>query len=136
MPEPHEHPKARRYRAARAWANLDQDELAVELEVDRQTVIRRENGKQLPKTSELIAVGAICHVPQEFMLHGFADEVLGTEETRTIGDRLDAIGALLSEAFSAAPRRGDPPGGSDLPPTSLGGPEPPSDQEGPRRRAE
>lgn len=70
---------AARYRAARAFAGISQDELADRLGVDAQTVKRREAGAKEPKKAELIAVAAICGVPLEFMENGWgrmtADEL-------------------------------------------------------------
>jgi transcriptional regulator with XRE-family HTH domain len=75
---------ARRYRAARAYAGLTQEELANKLGVDEQTIKRRESGKQEPKKAELIAVAALCEVPVEFLEHGWGfagrDELSGLVE--------------------------------------------------------
>lgn len=88
--------RAARYRAIRAWANLDQDQLAKKLGKERQYVIRREKdpgekNAQEPGDQDLIAAAAVCGVPIEFALHGFAAEVVGTEDGRRIGDRLSVI---------------------------------------------
>ena len=56
-----------RYRAARGYANLSQEDLAEQLGVDRQTIIRRESGDQQPKRAERIAVAAITGVPLPFL---------------------------------------------------------------------
>jgi transcriptional regulator with XRE-family HTH domain len=72
---------AARYRAARAFADLSQEELAARLGVDSQTIKRREAGNKDPKKAELIAVAAVCGVPLEFMEHGWGavgrDELAG-----------------------------------------------------------
>lgn len=98
MAKPEDHPLARRYRAARAWADLEQDELAKRLGLDRQTVIRRESGEKLPKAAELIAVASVCGVPEEFMLNGFANEVVASGEVATIrqhlGDQAEALDVI------------------------------------------
>lgn len=77
---------AARYRAARAYADLSQDELARELGVDAQTIKRREAGKQEPKKAELIAVAAICQVPLDFMEGGWGkltpDEITSLLQTQ------------------------------------------------------
>jgi transcriptional regulator with XRE-family HTH domain len=62
---------AARFRAARAYADLTQFELAQALGVDVQTVKRREAGKGDPKRAELIAIASITGVPETFMLDGF-----------------------------------------------------------------
>lgn len=69
---------AARYRAARAYADLSQEDLASRLGVDAQTIKRREAGRQDPKKAELIAVAAVCGVPLEFMEHGWG--AVGTDE--------------------------------------------------------
>lgn len=94
---------AKRYRAARAWADLDQAELAEQLGVDRQTVIRRESGAQDPKRQELLAVAAICGVPADFMLNGFVDAVIAKHPT--LDDRLSAIWQTLQELSGEAADR-------------------------------
>lgn len=62
---------AARFRAARAYADLTQLELAQALGIDVQTVKRREAGKGDPKRAELIAIASITGVPETFMLDGF-----------------------------------------------------------------
>lgn len=62
---------AARFRAARAYADLTQLELAQALGIDVQTVKRREASKGDPKRAELIAIASITGVPETFMLDGF-----------------------------------------------------------------
>jgi len=82
---------AARIRAARAYADLTQEQLADELGVDVQTIKRREAGRQEPKRGELLAIAAICRVPMAFMEHGFG-EIAENEVLR----RLDRIEAALA----------------------------------------
>lgn len=93
---------AKRYRAARAYAGLKQEELAEALGVDVQTIKRREGGTGDPKLAEQIAVAAVCGVPREFMTGGF--ETLTGEPTRDeIRDRLDALQELLIGQVATRP---------------------------------
>lgn len=61
-----------RIRAARAYADITQLQLADALGVDEQTIKRREspNGNE-PKKGERIAIATICGVPPEFLEHGW-----------------------------------------------------------------
>lgn len=81
---------AARIRAARAYAGLTQEQLAAELDVDTQTIKRREAGSHDPKRGERMAIAAICGVPPEFMEHGFG------AERDEIAARLDRIEAVLT----------------------------------------
>lgn len=101
---------AARYRAARAFAGLSQDELADRLGVDAQTVKRREAGTKEPKKAELIAVAAICGVPLEFMESGWgrptADELgrLVAQQNTLLGEQtgvLNEIRAAVTEQRQA-----------------------------------
>lgn len=81
-----------RIRAARAFKDLTQVQLAEALGVDEQTIKRRESGAQDPKKGERIAIAAICGVPAEFMENGFGE--LGRDE---LAERLGEIEATLSQ---------------------------------------
>lgn len=115
---------AARYRAARAYAGLSQEELAEKLGVDAQTIKRRESGRQEPKTAERIAVATICKVPLEFMENGWGglqpDEI--RELLATQSGILDEIKGLLSgDTGSLLPAirgilEGRPPGARSTPP--------------------
>ena len=111
---------AARMRAARAYADLTQVELADRLGVDEQTIKRREAGKQDPKKGERIAVASICGVPPSFMEDGFGvpspDEIVGRLE------RIEAaLGGLVNyEELAARMReliRRDAGPGATTPPT-------------------
>lgn len=68
---------AARVRAARCWKDLDQDELAEQLGLERQSIVRTENGRRNPKRAELLAIASICDVPADFMTGGW--QALGGE---------------------------------------------------------
>lgn len=74
-----------RYRAARCYAGLTQEELADKLGVEVQTVKRREAGKEA-KRLELLAVASICNVPIEWLEQGW--HAIGQGDTLT---RLDEV---------------------------------------------
>ena len=84
-------PYAARIRAARAYADLRQDQLARALGVTTETIKRRERGTQAPKRGELLAIAQITGVPASFMEHGF-----GEVEPSEVLERLDRIEAALS----------------------------------------
>lgn len=89
---------AARIRAARAWADLSQEQLAEQLGTTAQTIKRREAGTQQPKRGELLAIAAICGVPSSFMEHGF-----GEVDRDEVVERLDRIEALLLDESDVAP---------------------------------
>jgi len=62
---------AARVRAARAFADLEQRDLAEALELSVATIRRIERGGRTASAPELIHIGEVCGVPREFMLHGF-----------------------------------------------------------------
>lgn len=87
---------AQRIRTARAYADLTQAELAARLGVDEQTIKRRENpAKNDAKKGELIAIAAICGVPEWFLTDGWKEP--GRSE---IADRLAAIEAILDDRLA------------------------------------
>jgi transcriptional regulator with XRE-family HTH domain len=93
--------QAHRYRAARVYAGLGQQELGDALGVDRQTVGKRESGEQEAKKAELIAVAHVCEVPVEFLLGGFP--ALGAEPTRSeLRQRLEKLEESVRFLVAAA----------------------------------
>lgn len=86
---------AARYRAARGWADLNQQDLADRLGLEKQVIVRTEGGSRDPKLGELIAVAAVCGVPEEFMVDGF-----GRVERDELLDRLERIEAALSDGLN------------------------------------
>lgn len=113
-----ESPYAKRIRAARAYANMSQDDLAKELGWEVQTVKRRESGKKDPKRAELIAIASICQVPLAFLEGGFpaamsveADERLARIEAAIAGlatdDDMDLRNATRGAAAGLADQLGD-----------------------------
>lgn len=62
---------ARRSRAARAWANMNADELTDALgKKDRKYVQRRENGQALYTPGDLLKIAEVTGAPVDFMVHG------------------------------------------------------------------
>jgi transcriptional regulator with XRE-family HTH domain len=96
---------SKRYRAARAYAGLDQKDLADALGVEVQTVKRRESGESDPKRMEQIAVAKICGLPDDFFTASaplFGDASLLVERL----DELLARTATPAEAEGAKPAAG------------------------------
>jgi transcriptional regulator with XRE-family HTH domain len=90
---------APRLRAARAYANLTQEELAEQLGVDSQTIKRRESGKQEPKKAERIAVATITGVPLAFIENGWEGVTAQPDD-----ERIRQAAALLGPALIEAAR--------------------------------
>lgn len=92
-----------RIRAARAWADLSQDELAAQLGVDVQWVKRREGGSQGSKDVDLIAIASVCDVPLDFLRHGFPTQAGGGEAQF---DRIEqALAGLVQREEKAKEQR-------------------------------
>lgn len=81
---------AARIRAARAYKDITQKELAELLGTSEQSVKRRESGEQQPKRGDLLAIAAACEVPFAFMENGF-----GIAERDEILERMDRVEAAL-----------------------------------------
>lgn len=81
---------AARLRAARAYAGIEQSELARRLGVTTKTVLRREKAETSVKPADLRATGLACGVPAAFMVHGF-----GADDTAEVIERLARIEGLL-----------------------------------------
>lgn len=60
----------RRIRTARAWAGLSQEELGEILEVSEATVRRMEQGRKIPRSSDISYICQVCGVRRDF----FTDE--------------------------------------------------------------
>jgi transcriptional regulator with XRE-family HTH domain len=90
---------ASRLRAARAFADLTQEELATMLGVDPQTIKRREAGKQNPKRVELVAIASITSVPLAFLEGGW--EALAAPPD---AERIRQAAALLRPALAEVAR--------------------------------
>ena len=91
-----------RVRAARAYADLTQEQLAERLGVNVQTIKRREMhpGDELyqpPKRGERLAIAVICGVPPAFMEDGFGgygpDELVDT--VTQLAGQVEQIQTLL-----------------------------------------
>lgn len=85
---------AGRYRAARAFADLTQQQVADALGLDVQTVKRRESGDpdvhKAPKRGERIAFATICGVPPEFVEEGFGGAA-SSEMQQTLAEIRQAV---------------------------------------------
>lgn len=84
--------RAARARAARAYADLGQEEIAEALGVKRITVTRMERQQTDITLDHLFAIADRCGVPRDFMLNGY-DSV--PDELRRIHGRFDALEATL-----------------------------------------
>jgi transcriptional regulator with XRE-family HTH domain len=62
---------AARIRAARAYADLTQAELADGIGVTARTIKRRERGYGRPRRGDLLAIAVVCGVPEAFLINGF-----------------------------------------------------------------
>lgn len=62
---------AARIRAARGYAGMTQPGLAEKLGLSLATIKRIESAARPLSIEELLRIGAACHVPPDFMLHGF-----------------------------------------------------------------
>lgn len=107
---------AARIRAARGYADITQQQLADRMGVDVQWVKRREknSGGQNPKPGELIAIAAICEVPEQFMTSGFGEpsrselvEILDeiSERLELLSPSDEALERELGDAADEADRR-------------------------------
>lgn len=82
-----------RLRAARAFANLSQQELADQLGISIGTVKRRELGDATLNNQALLATAQACGVPFAFLVEGFSDE---------------QINASMAEVLARAELQGQP----------------------------
>lgn len=100
--------RARRIRAARAFAGLDQAAFAQALGVSVVTIKRMERGARDTSLDDLYLLADLCNVPREFMDVGFSTSGSGKSGTMTeelhemraaIIDAVDARMAALTEAL-------------------------------------
>lgn len=71
---------AARIRAVRNYIDITQHELADRIGVSLATMKRIESGARPISTDELLAIGAACNAPAEFMLQGY-DAIISTTAT-------------------------------------------------------
>lgn len=85
-------------RAARAYANLKQPELAKASGVGYATIKRIENEQRPPMLEELRAIADACDVPRPFLEHGFGtpDDQDGETDRRVV--RLEQLVRELDPA--------------------------------------
>lgn len=79
---------AQRVRAARAWANLSQPDLAKQLDMSLASLRRIEQEARDVSTAELLHIGEVCGVPRKFMLYGFSD---GKPSAQAQADALEGV---------------------------------------------
>lgn len=84
--------RAARARAARAFADLSQSEVAERLGVSHITVKRMERATKDISIDELHAIADVCGVPHAFMDEGF--QTIPTE-LRALHGRFDRLEAVL-----------------------------------------
>ncbi len=77
-----------RLRAARAYANLSQQQLADRLGISIGTIKLRELGEAHLNNQALIATAQACEVPLSFLTEGWSDEQL-SESMAEILERAD-----------------------------------------------
>lgn len=80
---------ARRVRAARAWANMSQPQLAKLLDMSLASLRRVEQESRDVTTAELIHIGEVCSVPRKFMLYGWTEPGKSTAQSQA--DALEGI---------------------------------------------
>lgn len=83
-----------RLRAARAYANISQEELARQLGISVGTVKRRELGEAQLNNQALIATAQTCGVPLAFLVDGWSD---------------DQLNASMAEVLARAQLQDQPP---------------------------
>lgn len=83
---------ARRVRAARAWANMSQPDLAKLLDMSLASLRRIEQETRDVSTAELIHIGEVCGVPRRFMLYGWTDAGKSTAQSQA-----DAIEGIIAD---------------------------------------
>jgi transcriptional regulator with XRE-family HTH domain len=90
---------AARIRAARAFAGLQQSEVADALDVSTATLKRMESGQRTVSLDERYRIADLCGVPRPFMDDGFID----SGHTEALEDRLRKIERRLDELAGEAP---------------------------------
>jgi transcriptional regulator with XRE-family HTH domain len=98
-----------RIRAARAYADLSQPELAERIGMSLPTYKRAELGRRPVSTEELLTIARACEVPPQFLLTGWAAQ---RSERRRVNSedvigRLDMIDSRLDEWERTASRMFD-----------------------------
>lgn len=97
--------RAARVRAARAYAGLDQAEIARCLGVSTGTIKRLEAGKREVTLEEMMVVADRCDVPPVFMLVGFGAAPLTLEQGQQLRDEItEAVRHDFDQRFAALAR--------------------------------
>lgn len=90
---------ASRVRAARAWANLSQPELARTLDISLSGLRRIEQESRDVTTPELLQIGEVCGVPRRFMLFGWSEPGKANAQTQA-----EALEGILADITSRVER--------------------------------
>ncbi|MDO5572573.1 MAG: helix-turn-helix transcriptional regulator [bacterium] len=75
---------------------ISQEELAIKLNVVRQTVSKWENGLSVPDSSMLIALAEELDTSVSILLGEVVDEI-GTDDLKTISEKLEVINLQLAK---------------------------------------
>ena len=91
--------RAARARAARAFANLRQSDIAEVLAQSTVTIKRMESAQKDISMDDLWAIADACKVPREFMTNGFESV---PDELRRIHERFDVLAGRWTAAHDLA----------------------------------
>jgi transcriptional regulator with XRE-family HTH domain len=105
--------RAARIRAARAFADLSQHELAAKLDQSVHTLRRTEQLKREVTLDELVQIGEICEVPEWFMRHGFAISPAGRAQLERQEQMIAAFDRGMKRLLKQAREQGSKRGGNN-----------------------
>ena len=91
-------------KAVRKAKGLSQEELAIRLNVVRQTVSKWERGLSVPDSEMLVSVSEVLETPVSVLLGETAPE-RAPEDLRAIAEKLEVINYQLAQQKSAGRRR-------------------------------
>ena len=92
-------------KAIRRSKGISQDELAVKLNVVRQTVSKWERGLSVPDSDMLIDISEILEVPVSTLLGETVTEESKPEDIRELSEKLEAINLQLARQKAARLKR-------------------------------
>lgn len=97
--------RAARIRAAIAYSDRDQKDLAEQLGISVTTLSRYENGKSPVDDKAAVRILTACGVPEWFLEHGFQDAP--EPEAPSVAERVEAIGHQLESLRGDLERRAE-----------------------------